>query len=150
MSKHKQQIIGLFKKANIEDAILHHPQPTGWGQAINYEISSFDNIGLMRHDVVGHTISSFEDAQAVLRTRIVQPSRPIYWIETVVFLPQKILMYLGTGEDSALIKFAQIIWWIFTFITMVVGIVFNKYFHSWIDPYLPAFLNDLWDNFRNG
>lgn len=50
----------------------------------------------------------------VYRMRLIESFSPRYWIETVIFLPSRIIQYLGGKSDSLFAKLLQILYWIFT------------------------------------
>ncbi len=49
---------------------------------------------------------------AIFLNRILESLNPLYWIDAIINLPKKALLYLGMSPESVFIKLFQIIWWI--------------------------------------
>ena len=69
-----------------------------------------------REDIVRITLGMFHRAIGVYRSRMIETINPLYWIETIIFLPRQILNYLGVTPESVIIKIAQLIYWLAAFV----------------------------------
>ena len=132
IAENRQRIVELFKKANIRDTKLPYASPIGYGYMQTGKASVFDNIQSLKTNVVEIVYSKFREAKGTFRSRIFQSFNPIFWIESVIYLPKAILNYLGMTGDSLFIRIIQVLWWIIGAMGLVVGIVFNKDFTSWV------------------
>ena len=118
----KPTIIRLFKEALLSDSVLPHVEPLGFGK-ISYEnVSIWDNMQVSDSRVATRVTSHFHEAIGVYRERRDEALRPGYWIEAVVFLPQRIASYLGGNAENAVVKLAQVIYWLVSFALGVIGL----------------------------
>ncbi|PKM74994.1 MAG: hypothetical protein CVU92_03640 [Firmicutes bacterium HGW-Firmicutes-17] len=108
----KQDIQKLFSRAHIKNSYVPVTQPVGYGylQAANYPI--IDNMFVKDQRVVSAIIGMFEEATGVYRRRIFESFNPIFWVETIIYLPRSIIAYLGLSTDVIAVKIIQVIWWI--------------------------------------
>lgn len=104
----------LFKCAGIIEALIPICEPIGWGKLFTGNASLFDNMGYLREDVPPRMINAFAKAEGTFRMRIMECFSPLYWIECILFLPKKLVGYLGFKEDGIAAKLLQVIYWIAT------------------------------------
>ena len=45
---------------------------------------------------------------------------PLWWIDTLIFLPRAVLTYINISAESVIIRIGQLIWW-------MIGLVFTAY-----------------------
>ncbi len=130
--EHKQKIVNLFKRAGTEDAHQPQTEPAGYGMLRTASFSVFQNLTVQREDIVIIVNGDFREAMGVYKQRILETLNPFYWIELFISLPTTFFEYLGFKTDNILVKILQLIWQIITFISVVVGIVFNQEFMIWL------------------
>ena len=106
------QVVTLFKNAGVEDTTVPNVQFIGFGNFQASNPSVFSNISVIRKDIVSYVIGMFHQAIGIYRTRVLETFNPLYWIESIIFLPKQILNYMGVSSESIMIKVAQIIYWI--------------------------------------
>lgn len=121
ISIYKRTIINLFKKAGIKDAFIPMAQPMGYGQIANFKSSIFTNFPNLLQPHVSGTLSMFDEAIGIYKSRIFEAFSPLYWIDCIIFLPRNIFQYIGFDSEKMFIKIFQIIWWIFA----PVGVIFR-------------------------
>ncbi len=54
----------------------------------------------------------FEEAIGEYKSRCLEVFSPLYWINTVIYLPQKILQYIGLPSETWIGRILNAIWWI--------------------------------------
>lgn len=101
----------IFKKADIKEEYVGHVQPLGLGQIQTGNVSVFDNMFVNDRRIVSIIFSNFDDAIGVYKRRIRENFNPLYWIDSLIYLPKKIFVYLGINEVSIITKIFQIIYW---------------------------------------
>ena len=131
--ENRQSIIKLLKKAGIEDTDQPITELAGYGMVRSSTFSVFKNIGVRRQEIVEIINGDLREAKSVYRNRIFETFNPIYWIETIFYLPQIISGYLGFKSNSLIVKLFQILWWIIAAISTIIGILFNKEFIMWLE-----------------
>lgn len=104
----------LFESANVPDAPLAVCKPAGYGHIMTGSASLFENMGYIGPDSVGMMINCFSKAYGTYRARIFESFSPLYWINSIIFLPKKLLEYIGLSGESIFVKIAQVIYWIAT------------------------------------
>ncbi|WP_105956206.1 hypothetical protein [Apilactobacillus quenuiae] len=55
-----------------------------------------------------------------------------FWIETIMFLPQKLLLYLGIKQESVASKLLNLIYWIFGLTYPIIKTLIYEYIHKTI------------------
>lgn len=139
-SKKLSEVIGqvkqLFRIAGLGDIKIPYVDAVGFGKLASGNISPADNLDNLRQDVVGVNIRLFEQAIGACKLKCIQSFNPIFWFEMLIYLPTSILSYLGIGKKSTLIKFAQLLWWLFVAFATIVGLFFNTEFRNWISEVL--------------
>lgn len=109
--QYKTSCINLFKKLNISDAKIPITQKTGYGQLANFTTSLFDNFPDNTTLFVPETMRIFQDSIGICKSHIFECFSIKYWIDCILFLPKKILIYLNVSAESIFIKIFQIIYW---------------------------------------
>lgn len=133
ITRNKQKIVALLKKANVKDSFLPSAEPIGFGYVQTGNFSVFDNLALIRVDVV-RTVGQFlKEAEGVFLNRLKETFNPIFWFELFIFLPKNIFNYLGIKEKSFIINFFQLFWWLLNLVSIIVGIFFNHEFILWVN-----------------
>jgi hypothetical protein len=103
----QKQVIKLFKDAGIEDYEI-----TSIHSGYTSKYSIFNNFpDRYYRDVIGHTRKMFEIALGVYDARIQETFSPLYWIETIIYLPRRTFAYLGVSSESIGAKIVQVLWW---------------------------------------
>jgi hypothetical protein len=136
IQENKHKIINIFLHAGLKDTTLSVIEPGGYGLVKTINISLFDNIPLLRNDIPSIVVQFFKESIGVFRNRMVDAVNPIYWLESLVFLPKKIFNYLGVSADSLFIRSFQVIWWLIVAAGTIIGIVFNPEFRAWLSTHL--------------
>lgn len=122
VEEESQQIVALFRHAGITEPRVPFAQPVGYGQIKTGEVSVFENIASTREDVFALVIRAFHRAKGVYRSRIIEAINPVYWIETVIFLPQRALAFLGLAPETVFARIAQFAYWV---LTVAVGLLYG-------------------------
>ena len=107
------QIAKLFKEAGIEDSNVPYVEPVGYNQIIRTTVSALENISVRRQDVVQNITAMFHRTKGIYRSRMLDAINPLYWLMFIIFLPKNILQYVGASPESAIVKIAQIVYWLF-------------------------------------
>ncbi len=118
-------IVKLFKAADIPDHHFSDVTPIGYGrvQTAN-NISLFENISSKREEHVNIMRDKFHQALGTYKSKALEVFNPIYWIESVLYLPRNILMYVGIPTENIIAKISQIIYW---FIGSIFTLVYMAY-----------------------
>lgn len=104
----------LFKQAEIPAPLLPLCEPVGYGKIRTANVSVFENMANKRQDTVYHMANSFIRAKGYFRMCLLECISPLYWVQLVVFLPGKMLGYVGISSDKMISKFLQIAYWLLT------------------------------------
>ena len=116
MQMYSQEVLELFKKAHIPDKKIPVSEHIGT-QIVSAVISIQSMFPSTRAEFAAETLCMFESAEGVFHKNMMDSFNPLYWIELLVFLPKKLLAYIGLNPETiafrlcnALITF---IWWVF-------------------------------------
>jgi hypothetical protein len=108
------EIVDLFKRAGIQDRGWTEMRPIGYGYGQQQTARLFDNIQSSRSEIAALVIAAFHRAIGYYRARIREAANPFYWVDTIVFLPAKLVAYLGLPEGSLWGKVANASLWVAT------------------------------------
>jgi len=108
----RAQVVRLLKDAGVADNYVGFAQPLGLMQVQTGNASVFDNFPSAQEDMATLANTMLLQAVGTYRTRMFETFDPLRWIEWAINLPRYALEYLGVSPDRAVIKLAQILWWI--------------------------------------
>jgi len=111
-AEHQPQIIKLFKAAGVQDSVVTIVQEIGYGNLASSRPSVFSNLTNTREDIIGIVMQMFHQAIGIYRSRTLETFNPLYWVEFVIYLPKQTLKYVGVSPESAVIKIAQVAYWL--------------------------------------
>lgn len=129
---YKSEIRDLFKKANIEDGRILYTRPLGFNQIATGDASIIENMFVQRDDIVQSMLHYFNDAISTFRLRIIQNFNPIFWLECIIFLPKKLVEYLGITSSTLFINFFQLVYWTFSVIYSLYKNEINKFIQDFL------------------
>lgn len=132
------RIIKLLKRAGVQDSSIPTSQPIGYWQLANFNASAFDNFPSKIADFAAMMNSKFQEAIGEYRSRILDSVNPLYWIDTILFLPKHFLNYLGINQSSLSFKISNVVlsilWWAICICLAI--------FRPYIDNFIINFLGD--------
>jgi hypothetical protein len=128
----RSQVRQLFRVASLQGFRMPYVEALGYGQLMSGQLNPVDNLDNLREDVVSTNIRLIEQAIGIRKTRSIQSFNPIFWLECIIYLPAKLLAFLGVKGDNTLVKLLQIVWWLFVAAATVIGVVFNPSFTEWL------------------
>jgi hypothetical protein len=131
MIGYSEEIIEMFNKVGIEDLEVPVVEMLGM-QRIKASVQK--NILITRPDVIIQMNKLFFSTLGVFKRRIYESLNPIYWIETIIFLPQRAFSFLGVEKDKLLVRVFQLLWWI------IAG--FGSFFYSIYKPGLDLLIKN--------
>ena len=121
----KAEIIQILDDCGLKDFGVSQTRPTGFGYAEHKQISILQNlhcIGEMGEVDIPNVVNTYLiQARGILKKRIIEAFSPLYWINIIIFLPQKITTYLGFSLDDkkveTTVRVLNVIYWLlFVFI----------------------------------
>ena len=109
----KHETISLFKRAGVQNLSTPISQPIGCNQVASFNVDVFTNFPSTNSYIYNGAIRMFYEG--VYRQRMFDSLNPVYWIELIIYAPEKLLTYLGFDETKILFKTCNIlltfIWW---------------------------------------
>lgn len=116
---YKKEVISLFKKAGIKNISTPAIQPMGYNRVASFNADIFTNFPCTHPDIFNGAIRMFYEAEGAYRQRILEAFSPMYWVDSIIFAPRKLLDYLGLDENKLFFKACNIlmtiIWWMTVF-----------------------------------
>lgn len=88
--------------------------PVGYDMVASSTVSVIDNLYSRHPDIANNIALVFIELTNTYKTRMSEALSPAYWIETVMFLPSRIVDYLGCSPDNVATKLLQILYWLIT------------------------------------
>ena len=130
----KNKVKNLILKANVKDMEIRSMEPIGFGYVNNVKFSVLDNLATKNSEIVPRVLSMFEIALGEYKNRAFESFNPIFWMDFIIFLPNKIFNYLGIKAENFISKMIQIIYWISCFLYGI----FSEEINSFIQNFLSS------------
>ena len=108
----KAQVVRLLKEADVKDGRVSVSQEVGYGHLQVAQVSILDNFPNLDQGISDGTQRMFYEAIGTYRARMLDTFNPLYWIESLIYLPRELLSYLGVPAESVVVKIGQVVWWI--------------------------------------
>lgn len=123
--EHRSEIIQLMDRAGIPDSRIPVSQVINPIQLASHAASVFANFPTKTPQLATSMYVKFDDAVGVYRNRWKESFNPLYWIETIFFLPKSIIIYIGADLEKSTSRLCNVlataIWWIFLFLLYLFG-----------------------------
>ena len=124
--ENKAEIIKLFERAGLKSFLITITQPTGYGFANHNYLDLFQNLASLTQignvNIPSTIMNYFYEGIGVYKARIKEALSIIFWLNTLIFLPQKIIAYLDFSIKAESIK---LISKIFNFIYWIIIVIFT-------------------------
>ena len=115
MNRYRNEVISLFKKAYVPDVYTPVVDSVGLGLLASGNVSLFTMFPSKRAAFIAEYLNMFDSAEGTFYKNMSDAINPLYWVETVVFLPKTILRYIGLDSDKTAFKLCNVllsfIWW---------------------------------------
>lgn len=108
----QQEIIELVNGAGISDKVVPYVESVGYGLVGTGNAPALQNLASRRQDVVFVNNELMQRAIGVYRRRMLQAFSPVYWLECIIYLPQKILNYIGFDPNTIGARIFTVVVWI--------------------------------------
>ncbi|MBY0377039.1 MAG: hypothetical protein K2Q33_00565 [Gammaproteobacteria bacterium] len=100
----KSKIIDLFKKAELESPLVPVMKDIGLGYSKQVKVDIFENLDMtlivVDTNIPGLILKSFTRGIGVYKQRAIEAINPLWWINLVVFLPERLVCYLGISVEN--------------------------------------------------
>lgn len=131
----KSQVVKLLQDAGIRDHRITVSQPVGYGNLQVIQVSIMDNFPDLSQDMSTPAQRLMREAIGTYRARMLQTFNPLYWIESLIYLPREVLGYLGVPAENIVVRIGQLLWWALTTLLAFLLVVYR--------PELKAFMEGL-------
>jgi hypothetical protein len=128
----KAEYARLLRNAKCKEYTLPYVQPLGYNRIAKGNLNVIDNFPNKRQDIVLSTINLISEAYGVYRSRIFESINPLYWIDSVIFLPRTVLEYLGVKNENIAVKILNIIYWISAPIALIYKDKLVTFISDWL------------------
>ncbi|HHF7344418.1 TPA: hypothetical protein ACPSKB_000823 [Legionella feeleii] len=137
--QNKTDIIQILANCGLKDFSVFTTTPTGYGHVEHKQVSILQNlqyVGQINEINIPSTLDIYLiQAKGILKKRIVEALNPLYWINTLIFLPQNIITYLGFSLDNkkteTITRVINVIYWILfgliPFLMQFFGVIISIY-----------------------
>lgn len=110
--RRQPEVKDLLAKSGVGNPMLPRADLLGLGQVLNHNLNVIDNMVTNDQEIVQHMLHLFHMAEGAFSFRIRQSINPIFWLETVIFLPSLVLGFVGVPPTSSLSKIATVAVWL--------------------------------------
>lgn len=129
----KAQVVKLVRDAGVDDQHISVSQHVGYGNLQVTQASVLDNFPHLSQDMSTAAQRLLREAIGTYRARMLETFNPLYWLETLVYLPRELLSYLGVPAESLFIKVLQVFWWILGLMTTTALALFRPELRAFIE-----------------
>lgn len=105
------EIKALIETANVGDEVLSWMEPAGLGFAQQKQVSILDNIAANNQEIQFRVLNAFHRAEGTFEKRRKEAYNLFFWTEAIIYLPSKILVYLGVPKNNLFGRIANVISW---------------------------------------
>jgi hypothetical protein len=97
----------------LGDSYVTHVEPAGYGQISTGTISVINNMFNTDDIRIRNQMTAFFfEAQGVYWHRAWCSFNPLYWIQTILYLPREVIEYVGLPTEHWTTKVFQLIYWV--------------------------------------
>ncbi|MBP6235767.1 MAG: hypothetical protein KA536_06485 [Saprospiraceae bacterium] len=75
-------------------------------------LDGFENLHYGEEKFVGTVNLKFQEAIGIFKARMKQSYNPFYWLEFILKLPEKTMIYLSPSVNESFVKVIQIFYWL--------------------------------------
>lgn len=108
------EIVPLFKAARLADVSFAVSEQLGNNLVSAVTVNHFANLSRKDPIIIRRTHQCFAQALHTFRQRSLEAFSPLYWMNTILYLPKNIFKYLGLSTNTLAAKLFQLIYWIMT------------------------------------
>jgi hypothetical protein len=115
----KNSAISLLKEAGLKNfSFPYISYPTPYHFQKN-DLDGFENLQYGEADFVGTVQLKFQEAIGVFKSKMNQSYNPYFWLEFMLKLPEKTLLYLSPTVNESFIKVIQVFYWL---VSILIGL----------------------------
>ena len=137
LTENLTEIKTRVKKSGVDDPVYSFMEPKGYGYLGETRMSTLDNLLYLNETVQQNVITVLKRSRGYFKIEAIKSFNPLFWLETLFFLPKAIVSASGIDTSSKVadiaLKVAQVIYWI-----VIVGAVVSD----------PSLLRVLIENFK--
>ncbi|CAI3596720.1 conserved hypothetical protein [Clostridium neonatale] len=134
---YKSEVIKLFKRANVKDALASVSEKPVPGSLTVGQRSVQNNFPHCSPNHIYSADRMFYEAIGLYRSRFKECFSPLYWIESIIFLPKNILTYINLDSEKTAFKLANVllsfIWWVIIASITIFDIDFENLIAKYIE-----------------
>lgn len=116
ITEHTTEIKRRVKKSGIQNPVHSYMDAKGYGYVGQENISTLDNLLYLNQQIQSSAVTVLKRARGHFRNEAVKSINPLFWLETLFFLPKAIVSASGIDASSKLadtgLKVTQIIYWL--------------------------------------
>ena len=120
IARERSALHRLITHAGIADRAIPRIHPLGYGQICHIKLGDLDQIPSKDEEITAASTLLIPTALGVYQDRMKNAFNPLWWIDTLIFLPRAVLTYINISAESVIIRIGQLIWW-------MIGLVFTAY-----------------------
>lgn len=141
LQRAKPRIMMLFQQANVADVGVSMLTPEkGLGalgpRAASHRpgpLSAFGLFPTRRPDLAPLMLAKFNEAAGTYEQRMQDACNPLYWLESIAYLPRHIATYLGVSSDNMITKLLLVVYWFAGFAgSVIASIIGSDVFLEWL------------------
>lgn len=116
---YKRELIELFKNAGVKNPYKIQEKQLPSGYVHHAEVDFFESMTALDVDVVSFMRHALAETLGFYKRKTFESLNPILWLDFIIFLPQKIIVYLGFSDAKYykfISKLLNTIYWILSFL----------------------------------
>ncbi|WP_144626303.1 hypothetical protein [Bacillus altitudinis] len=109
--EHKSVVKSLVENAGIKNTKIPYEQ-MGISSKQYMLIDFLDQFPAREKSIAFPILRAIAEAKGVYKKRMGSSYNPLAWFEFAIYFPSKILKFIGSREESAILKILNFVWWI--------------------------------------
>tara|TARA_R110001592_G_scaffold361737_1_gene673323 strand:+ start:798 stop:1385 length:588 start_codon:yes stop_codon:yes gene_type:complete len=116
ITEHTTEIKRRVEKSGINNPVHSFMDAKGYGYVGQEQMSTLDNLLYLNQNIQSSAVTVLKRSRGHFRNEAIKSINPLFWLETLFFLPKAIVSASGIDASSKLadtgLKVTQIIYWL--------------------------------------
>ena len=116
ITENTTEIKRRVEKSGIQNPVYSYMDAKGYGYVGQEQLSTLDNLLYLNQNIQSSAVAVLKRTRGHFKNETIKSINPLFWLETIFFLPKAIVSASGIDASSKLaetgLKITQIIYWL--------------------------------------
>lgn len=123
ITENTTEIKRRVKKSGIQNPVHGFMEPKGYGFVGQEQMTTLDNLLYLNQQIQSSAVAVLKRSRGYFKNEAIKSINPLFWLETMFFLPKAIVSASGIDASSKLadtgLKIIQIIYWLVILLAVI-------------------------------